>query len=557
LRTYSPFVQVDFPLVAGLVCTFVIVLVSAGLFKFYLVWRQRHEIFKLLDFTTSPDELPHNELRYTKIGMLRESSQFKRTEDQVKAEENAGFYDLDKDRHQNLWKFVTSNLRSPGLIDEATHISRIQLVRVYQETDFRHKLFEASRAESLLPEKLKFKNYHPDLVSSPLYLEGKAAYDARCNKLVAGLENIKLMFAWHGCKSGDIYTICNSGLKKIVAMTDPGFFGEGCYLSPECEYALRYSRSQPNARQEIGVILFACECPVIPYVVTSADYPIAEPPLRDPGIPYGFSKFFGRQMQLACSAHWISVKEYAGWENPLNRYFDNRDDWEWNGQDTTGNTLRHKPSGKIVDKNLKRIPASLKELQEQKYIPIVDFEFGSNSFQYQPNALPPFNVPKQPLENPDMQAKSVYGRPNVLLPGLLDYQYHPENGCTGHELVVREGMSLPIAIVWFKADVIETAIAAQAAAAATAAAAAAARSLPPVAVDHVQVHTSILPHVPQHAAAPSPLPRSLPQYSASPPDVFLRRVYPSSPVADMAHAVAAAPPPQPLASAPFLYRGAV
>jgi hypothetical protein len=35
---------------------------------------------------------------------------------------------------------------------------------------------------------------------------------------------------------------------------------------------------------------------------------------------------------------------------------------------------------------------------------------------------------------------------------LQNHQYHPEDGCDGHELVSQEGESFPIANVWFTKD---------------------------------------------------------------------------------------------------------
>ena len=513
--------KVDVPLVAGVVSACVIVLVAAGLYKYYLVWVQRHRIFQLLDFTNGPP--PEG---CTKLGMLSESSQFKRSVNQKEAAANALFYDLDRDRHPNLWKFVTSKLRSPALIDANQHISRIELVRVYQEIDFSHKLFEASRAVKLLDPTLKFETVHENIVKQPLFKQGQSAYDQMCSDLVPGLDGIKMMFAWHGCNSKRIGTICNTGLKKVAVATDPGFFGEGCYLSPECEYALRYARmsKQTNDRGEIGVVLFACECPLVPYVVTSADYPIAEPPLRDPGIPYGFSKFFGRQMQLACSAHWISVKQFTEWENPLFEYFKNNSEWDYNQPPV----WHHHPSGKKVHGNSKPpIPATLKDLQEQKYIPIHDGSGPSGlTFQYQPDALPPSHVAREYLKNPDKEVISWFDVPNVLLPGALDHQYFPEDGCTGHELVLREGnMALPIAVVWFKKDVIEDAIKAADAAKAAAAAAWLSYAAVPSSVVQGQVYPAMFPHAPPQIAiaiaahtAPARPSRS---FSAPPPALSL------------------------------------
>lgn len=325
------------------------------------------------------------------------------------------------------------------------------------ESDFCNKVYEASRAESILDTNVKFETVYKSLIETPQFQRGLKAYSEEfCSRLIPGLDHVRLMFAWHGCGANVIHSICDSKITKVAKSTDPGFFGEACYLSPECLYSLRYSNFKAaETDEDIGVILCVCECPMVPYVVTSFDYPIAEPPLRDPGIPYGFSRFFGRQMQLACQAHWVSVKKYDLWQNNIHSYFGNPLDWA-----AVPPCFIHKPSGKMADTlPCQSIEKSLRDLQQKKYQLV---HSSTDSYQFQANPGP--GQPKA-VKSPDQHKNdSFFDYPNMLLPHCMDYQYHPEDGCEGHELVLPEGKSFPIAIVWFKKNMFDRYTAAAAAA---------------------------------------------------------------------------------------------
>ncbi len=505
-------------LVAGLCVLAAVIFIATGAYRFYCKWVQRHAVFNVLDLDSDISTMTdHEQLQalpcYSKSDLLRTTSLFprpKEVRDGSVHKAKAKMYQLDKERHRSLWHFVTSKFRSKDFDLEGI-INRIEFVRSPEskELDFRNRLFESSRAEAMLLPEVKFENCHRDLVATPLFQDGLRVYRQRyCSKLEPGLDDINLMFAWHGCRATLVDNICDLGMKKVARSTDPGFFGEACYLSPECVYALRYSSWYPRTNEvtkekEIGVILFACECPKTPYVVTSADYPIAVPPLRDPGIPYGFSKFFGRQMQLACAAHWVAVKKYPPSHNHLHTYFGDESQWDIR-QESHGRTYcYHKLSGKSAyGSNLPHIPSNIADVQKQTSYKVIDqyttldsgHQVGANVYQYQTAAdssytlppgwttchstdgtmyyshapsgttswLPPPCLPPDPLlvssavsgaleKNPDNhEHPSLYHYPNMLLPSLLDYQYHPEEDCEGHELVVPEGKSLPIAVVWFK-----------------------------------------------------------------------------------------------------------
>jgi hypothetical protein len=462
--------KIDVALVAGL-CFFVAFIgMACFAYRFYSKWVQRHAVFKILDLDSDIAAMTDHERslappNYSRIQLLRETAAFPRPVVSLSVADNAteserlkpAFHVLNKERDKCMWYFITSKFRSSVSNSDLTDfISDIEMVRTPEskEIGFRNKLFESSRAQNLLPDHLKFATCkaNQSLVEAPLFKAGKIAYTDTCSKLVRGLEHVNLMFAWFGCGENDVKKVCDTGIKKVAKSTDPGFFGEACYLSPEVQYALRYSIMKSRGAEKIGVILFACECPKTPYVVTSADYPIAMPPLRDPGIPYGFSRFFGRQMQLACSAHWVAVKQVdPKGPNHLHEYFRNEpSNWE-----TLGGQMRHKPSRKMfVDGGAgPSIPLSFDDvLQQANYVHIDDHE-GCGMFQYQPHAAVKdrFNpLQKNPDKSYDTNSNGVFDYPNMLLPSLLDYQYHPEEGCEGHELVIPEGNSFPIAIVWFK-----------------------------------------------------------------------------------------------------------
>jgi hypothetical protein len=445
-------------------------------YRFYSKWVQRHAVFKILDLdpdiaTMTDHERSQAPPNYSRIQLLKETAAFPRPVASLSVAGNLSgseelkpaFHALNKERDKCMWYFITSKFRSSESNSDLTDIiSDIELVRFPEskEIGFRNKLFESSRAQTLLSNNLKFETCEANesLVKAPLFEAGKIAYEKRCSKLVRGLEHINLMFAWFGCGTDSLKAICDTGIKKVAKSTDPGFFGEACYLSPEVQYALRYSTMNSDDvtdAEKIGVILFACECPKTPYVVTSADYPIAMPPLRDPGIPYGFSRFFGRQMQLACSAHWVAVKKVdPKGPNHLHEYFRNdASDWE-----PDGGKMRHKPSGKMFDGGAgSGIPLSFDDvLLQANYVRIGDHA-GFGMFQYQPHAAVVNRLTglHTSQKNPDKSyddsnSNCVYGYPNLLLPSLLDYQYHPEEGCEGHELVIPQGNSFPIAVVWFK-----------------------------------------------------------------------------------------------------------
>jgi hypothetical protein len=436
-------------------------------FKLYRIWVQRHAIFNLLDI---PEDIVRSKKwfggapvpGYTKRGLLLETCKFPRPVQSSQSESvSPEYYPLNEAQHPLMWHFITSKFRSD--FDLSAAISRIEFVRMPERTEagFVSKLFADSRADSILPDSVRFEVLHKNQIDTPLFQEGLMAYNETfCSKLVPGLDRIKIMFAWHGCKGALIKNLCESGIKKVAVQTDPGFFGEACYLSPEVPYAVRYSNFHPpNENGEIGVILFACECPKYPYVVTAADYPIALPPVRDHDIPYGFSKFFGRQMQLACSAHWVSVKRFNENHNHLNYYFGS--DISWQGSRNNGiNVLTHVPSGKMVRGDVKpTIPPFIDDLLRAKYT-----EVSKGVYQFQPESQPGHQYL---LENPDVDKyPSILNYPNVLVPSLLDYQYHQETGCEGHELVLKEGMSFPIAVVYFKKAPFDAAASAAASAAA-------------------------------------------------------------------------------------------
>jgi hypothetical protein len=370
------------------------------------------------------------------------------------------YYELNKNQHPLLWYFVTSKFRS-GFSVKDDLISRIEFVRKPEssEFDFVSKLFQDCRDYTKIKNQLlSFEHVHADRVGKPQFEKGLKVYRSTCES-VPSLANFKIMFAWHGCDIARIHNICDTKITKVAQQTDPGYFGEACYLTPELRYALRYTK--PNDQGEVGVILFACECPIYPYVITAADYPIAVPPVRDHDIPYGFSKFFGRQMQLACSAHWVSVKRFDENHNHLHTYFVEDNDWKPYSEIT--NHFEHTNSGKVIDGGIRpslTIPEKFTDLvQQANYV-----EVGGGCYQFQSSSsLRPAVLQKNPDKH---HHKSSYDYPNMLLPKAFDYQYHPEDGCQFHELVLKEYMSFPIAVVYIKKAAFE--IAARAAAIAAA-----------------------------------------------------------------------------------------
>jgi hypothetical protein len=127
-----------------------------------------------------------------------------------------------------------------------------------------------------------------------------------------GARAVNTLYAFHGPRGENVESVCMNGLTAVRAL-DAGYFGSGCYLSLNIEYALRYahgefdvpaySRPRP-ADGRYPVIMFA--------VSVGMAYPVT------PDVDYSSgshqSDFFGRPLKPGFDTHVICVNENMGFQ---------------------------------------------------------------------------------------------------------------------------------------------------------------------------------------------------------------------------------------------------
>jgi hypothetical protein len=105
--------------------------------------------------------------------------------------------------------------------------------------------------------------------------------------------------------------VCQNGIVPQRAI-DAGFFGRGCYTTPNIEYAAKYARGDydpvgaaPRQRSADGcvpVVMFAASVGMAYPVTPAEDYPT--PPRAD-----GHSIWFGNGLEVGFDCHVACVSE--------------------------------------------------------------------------------------------------------------------------------------------------------------------------------------------------------------------------------------------------------
>jgi hypothetical protein len=466
---------------------------------------------------------------YSKIRLLYESSKLDRPV------ENITLHTITQREFPNLWAFVESKMRRTRYSPIPSEIYQIQICRSTKEESFMTRLFDDARTEVDLAPFLKFQKPSPPQVDPgnppneefesgmktfEEFESGLKAYQRFCEpiasrhlKMTKVDENhpvdpsyndpprpgVNLTFAWHAGASGVVESLCKNGVKEVSLSTDAGYFGKGCYFTPEFDYSERYARwkdpiyigddgsiwtierdkkekrtkqaivgykcektgsmlttMRPDFKSCYAVILWACAVPLTPYVVTSRDYPCALPPFRDANVPYGMCKFYGRHMQRACSAHFISTKQYQGDENPLHSLFPRKNDILplFSNLEQRTKYIKTRLPTKKDQGILQHVCVASPELpfgwieQKNDRNEIVYFDPDGNR---RPD-LPLMSAPSTKCNPDESGIPETY--PHTLITNV-DYQYTPESvdggqsHVEGHELVLRDSsMAVPIAVVY-------------------------------------------------------------------------------------------------------------
>ena len=131
---------------------------------------------------------------------------------------------------------------------------------------------------------------------------------------------VNTTYSFHGPRREHVDSICSTGLVSVRAM-DAGFFGSGCYSTPNIEYAARYARGdfdpaavgaaaaaavRPSPDGRYPVIMFAA-CVGMCYPITpETDYG------HTLGVPAGHSDYFGRPLRPGFDCHCVCVSEQFG-----------------------------------------------------------------------------------------------------------------------------------------------------------------------------------------------------------------------------------------------------
>ena len=140
----------------------------------------------------------------------------------------------------------------------------------------------------------------------------------RFHEKVAGNNNnplINTTYCFHGPRREHVDSICSTGLVSVRAL-DAGFFGSGCYSTPNIEYAARYARGdfdspvaavrRPSPDGRYPVIMLAA-CVGMCYPITpDTDYG------NTAGVPDGHSDYFGRPLRPGFDCHCVCVSDLFG-----------------------------------------------------------------------------------------------------------------------------------------------------------------------------------------------------------------------------------------------------
>jgi hypothetical protein len=123
----------------------------------------------------------------------------------------------------------------------------------------------------------------------------------------AGVRAVNTLYAFHGPRGENVESVCMNGLTAVRAL-DAGFFGTGCYLTLNMEYALRYAHGEFDMPPNIRIRPEDGRYPVIMFAVSVG---MAYPVTADVDYTSGRrqSDLFGRPLKPGFDCHVICVNE--------------------------------------------------------------------------------------------------------------------------------------------------------------------------------------------------------------------------------------------------------
>jgi hypothetical protein len=148
-----------------------------------------------------------------------------------------------------------------------------------------------------------------------------------------GSRAVNTLYAFHGPRCENVDSVCMNGLTAVRAL-DAGYFGSGCYLTLNIEYALRYAYGEfdvpPYTRRRpvdgrFPVIMFAVSVGMAYPVTPDVDYSSGQ----------HHSDYFGRPLKPGFDCHVVCVNENMGFQAV------NRQDCHTQQQYTRTHTLTH------------------------------------------------------------------------------------------------------------------------------------------------------------------------------------------------------------------------